>query len=276
MRLLHCTDFHANFDWYRWLAQTAPAFDLVCLSGDLLHLSSPHPIPCQIAEIKTILGSIRTPLAVCSGNHDTIHAEGDGEGKFWINDLRRKNVWVDGDRFNLGGYAFCCHPWNEPIRPAMPSEIWIIHSPPEGCPAARGESSLASFGDEEFASICRKGHGPRLALCGHVHAPFSWHAEMGVTRVFNPGCATKAPWPSHVIFDLEIGTATRRCHSQQNEIISFLQKTPHELLRNISDERLEEILRVSVLNLRIEGCALTSSEIEECCRQLRKIARGES
>jgi Icc-related predicted phosphoesterase len=221
MRILHCTDFHANLGWFHWLAQAAPHYDLVCLSGDLLDMGFPKTIPHQQAEIKAVLGAIATPLAICSGNHDMVHSEHHPEGALWVRDLKRQNVWVDGDRFRLGGHHFHCQSWNEPIPPARSGEIWIIHAPPEGCAVAVSKYA-GDVGDFEFSQLCLNAGGPRLALCGHVHSPQRWHSLVGVTRIFNPGCNATDPWPAHVVFDLAAGTATRRLHGLQEERIFLI------------------------------------------------------
>ena len=208
MRILHCSDFHANRGWFHWLAQVVPQYDLVCFSGDLLDMGSPETIRCQQAEIKKTLGAIATPFAICSGNHDMVHSDLHPEGARWVRDLKRQNLWVDGERFRLGGHNFYCQSWNEPIPAAQPGDIWIIHSPPEGCPAAVSKYA-GDVGDFEFSQLCLNGGGPRLALCGHVHSPLSWNSVLGGTQVFNPECNATDPCPAHIVVDLTAGTATR-------------------------------------------------------------------
>jgi Icc-related predicted phosphoesterase len=277
MRLLHCTDFHANLDWFRWLAQVAPNYDLVCLSGDLLDQGSPKTISRQKAEITAIISAIVTPMAICSGNHDVEPMEEEDSRRGWVSDLQRMDVWVDGDRFNLGWQAFYCHPWNEPIPPAASGDIWVIHAPPEGCLAAVGESGQRT-GDFELGELCRRGLGPRLALCGHVHTPRSWSSKVGATRIFNPGYNAAAVWPSHIVFDLEGGSAIRRDPGLTDEAITFTPKIKMTRDRpgEMPVDRLERLLELAVLNQRIEGFDLTPKEVDECRHRLRGVARLKS
>jgi Icc-related predicted phosphoesterase len=40
MKLLLTADFHFRTDWFRWLMEQAPSYDLVCVAGDLLDMFS--------------------------------------------------------------------------------------------------------------------------------------------------------------------------------------------------------------------------------------------
>jgi hypothetical protein len=51
MIILHVTDLHLNERWFRWLAESAPPSDLLCISGDLLDRDSPEPHLDQVGLV---------------------------------------------------------------------------------------------------------------------------------------------------------------------------------------------------------------------------------
>lgn len=271
MRLLHCSDFHGTTRWYDWLVQTAPRYDLVCLAGDLLDQSSGRSADAQPREIKAALKRVKTPLAICSGNHDLVLTDEGAVAESWVRDLKRKNVWVDGDRFELGGYNFYCHPWPEPLPPAMADEIWIIHHPPAGSTAADSFYS-GDRGDPEFAEMCQAGQGPRLALCGHVHTPHSWHSRIGRTFIGNPGSDSGAEWPHHVMVDLKAGSATWYSWRQQVETVRLFRPSIAVLLGRFPPSWHPRLLREAMHSFRLGGYQLSQEEFEECCRRYRALS----
>jgi predicted phosphodiesterase len=203
MRILHCADFHANDRWFHWLIQESQRSDLVCIAGDLLDLNPYRSINGQMEKVTSHLKRIGVPLALCSGNHDSVAGGGARlEHAAWLRDLRRENVWVDGDQFELGGHRFRCVPWLSQEIEAGLDEIWLIHSPPDRTRTgiARGG---ADFGDFTFGEQCRAGLGPWLALSGHTHDPQSWYARVGRTWSLNPGCAEGQQLPRHIVIDLD-------------------------------------------------------------------------
>lgn len=202
MRILHCTDFHCNEKWFEWLIRESVNFDLVCLTGDLLDLSPDRQLAGQIDLITSMLHRISVPLAVCSGNHDSLAGGGVGlEHAAWLQDLRSENVWVDGDRFELDGFKLQCVAWLALELAAQPDEIWLIHAPPDQAPTGVNRGGM-DFGDFTLGEVCRAGMGPWLALSGHIHNPQSWQAKVGRTWSLNPGCTEKSEVPNHIMIDL--------------------------------------------------------------------------
>jgi len=203
MRILHCADLHANDGWFRWLIQESPGYDLVCIAGDLLDLSPNRAIDEQLKRVPEYLRNVKAPLAICSGNHDSLPGGGARlEHAGWIQELRGVGVWVDGDPFELGGFRFRCVPWMSQMVEARPDEIWVVHSPPDRSRTGMVRGG-ADFGDFSLGEQFRAGLGPWLALAGHVHDPQSWRAKVGRTWVLNPGCQNKGKLPQHIQVDLE-------------------------------------------------------------------------
>ena len=202
MHILHCTDLHANDRWYRWLAEESPRYDLVCLTGDLLDLNLYRSTDGQLERVMAHLQKIERPLAICSGNHDSVAgADLRLHHAAWLQALRREDLWIDGDRFEFGGFSFRCIPWQGLLPNASPDEVWLIHSPPDRVPTGIVRGG-AGFGDSIFGEQCRAGLGPRLALSGHVHEPQSWRVKVGRTWSLNPGCEEKSDRPRHIVIDL--------------------------------------------------------------------------
>ena len=210
MHILHCSDFHANEGWFGWLADHASDYDLVCLTGDQLDLFSLYRLGDQLSMVKGALGRITTPLALCSGNHDSI-----GGGRVvdprlfqakWLKEIGRAGTWIDGDKFNLSGQNFRCVGWNALLPAATADEIWLYHAPPARSGAAVGIDGNDA-GDEILGEMCRAENGPALVLSGHQHNPQRWACRVGRSWCLNPGYKQHAKTPSHIVIDTEALTA---------------------------------------------------------------------
>lgn len=207
MRILQVTDIHAQEGQLRWLVRESGNFGLVVITGDLLDLNAHRPLADQLDRVTSYLSQIKTPMALCSGNHDSFTDAGPRfEHASWMQDLRRKNVWVDGDKFTLGGRSFRCVPWRGQLETPGADEIWLIHSPPDESPTGITRGG-AGFGDFAFGDLCRAGRGPQLALSGHVHDPLSWRAKVGRTWSLNPGCVDCGAGLNSIEIDLARGVA---------------------------------------------------------------------
>jgi predicted phosphodiesterase len=219
MRILHVTDFHASDALYGWLSRESDGFDLVALSGDLLDLNHPGAVGDQIDRVLAHMKLIAAPLALCSGNHDSVAGSGPRlKLASWLKAARREKVWIDGDLFEIGGYRFRCIPWSGKLPDAKPEEIWLIHSPPDEAPTGISQGG-SGWGNFEFGELCRSSNGPRLALSGHVHEPQSWRAKVGRTWSLNPGCPDHAHMPNHVMIDLARGFAIRTRASGEKDLL---------------------------------------------------------
>lgn len=199
MRILHCSDLHADDASFHWLVEQSERFDLVCLTGDLLDMNPYRLPPGQIDRVVGYIRQITAPVAICSGNHDNF--SGDDPrlvDAAWLQELRGPRVWVDGDRFAWCGQKFRVFPWIASIpASASPDEIWLIHAPPDLSPTSivRGGPG---FGDFELGELCRSEAGPRLVLSGHVHDRQAWCAKIGRTWSLNPGRPNSAGSPNYI------------------------------------------------------------------------------
>lgn len=273
MKILHVSDLHSNLAWFNWLVCAAADYDLICLAGDLLDAGQPDTNADQMREISAILGRISTKLALCSGNHDMVHAEGESEGHsaLWVRDLARPGVWSDGDRFELLGRRFYCHPWMLPTPAASAGDLWIIHSPPQGAATSQVEGGDFDHGDFEFAEQCKSGRGPSIALCGHIHEPSAWHATLGRTLILNPGFSRDPSVPAHIVVDLVARTATRHLTGHAAETIRLSGTTARQVLQKRTVGEVNVLLATAVSNQRAEGIRMTPEEIEETRRRLMRL-----
>ncbi len=272
-RILHTADLHGRIDWLRWLRRQARDFDLVCIAGDLLDLREDQQIKMQIDQISALLRSFPAPLAISSGNHDMVHDDAANPGRLWLEALRRENLWIDGDRFNLGGHTFRCLGWGNPVPPANAGEIWITHAPPDRCEVGLNRREQ-DRGDHELGEVCRSGWGPQIALCGHVHEARGWQARVGSTLILNPGHSPAATFPSHCIVDLGRGSAEWRRLLGVIETVAFGERRLEVLLAGLGDLEIEALLIRAIASLRAEGTTLTPSEIAEFRQRLRALARN--
>jgi|ERR1035437_1159060 predicted phosphodiesterase len=208
MRILHCSDLHASASAYQWVIKQSPNYDLVCLTGDLLNLN-PYRLPAgQIERVIADLSQIKTPLAICSGNHDNFAAyDSRLTDARWLQELRRAGVWMDGDRFEIESHRFRIFPWMGIVPViAASEEIWLMHAPPDLSPTSIVRGGV-DFGDFSLGELCRSGGGPHLVLSGHVHDRVAWSAKIGRTWSLNPGCDLDATIPNHIVIDLSRGHA---------------------------------------------------------------------
>jgi predicted phosphodiesterase len=221
-RVLHTSDLHGRIEWFRWLRRQAPTFDLVSIAGDLFGMKDDRGLRRQMTATGKLLQDFPAPLALCSGNHDMVHDYSAEPGRLWFAALRRVNLWVDGDRFQLGGHDFRCLGWGNPVPPTHPEQIWITHAPPDGCGVGRNRRGH-DLGDFELGEACRASQGPSMVLCGHIHAPACWHAYVGRTLILNSGHAENAPYPNHIVLDSDSGIAELRRHGHRHEIVPLKQ-----------------------------------------------------
>ena len=258
-KILHCADLHGNLDWYYWLREVAPGFDLVCLAGDLLDQRAGDSLRRQIAQVSTLLGSFPAPLALCSGNHDVVPDDGAMPGTAWLHKLRGPRCWVDGARWTWLGHEFRCLGWNSPVPAASPGEIWITHAPPEYSAAGTNRRGQ-DFGDFEFGTSCRRRRGPRLALCGHVHEPRGWHDRVGPTLILNPGGSPGVPFPNHFVLDLDRGEAEWRSFRRVRHAVN-LERRSAPTLAGRSEPQLLALLEQVLASQRLDRIFLTHHEI---------------
>jgi Icc-related predicted phosphoesterase len=225
MKMLFVADLHYALRQYDWLLGNAPGFDAVAIGGDLLDLASALDTDSQIIVVEKYLRRIasRTPLLVCSGNHDGDARNTSHESICrWLREAGGDGLHVDGGCFMHGETLVSICPWwdggqtqaeveeqlaRDAARPKR-RWVWIHHAPPAGSPVSW--TGRKSAGDAVLAQWIER-FSPDLVLSGHIHnAPFypdgSWIGRIGKTWLFNPGRQI-GPQPSCVIVDFEAMSA---------------------------------------------------------------------
>jgi Icc-related predicted phosphoesterase len=200
MIILHVTDLHLNERWFRWLAESAPSRDLLCISGDLLDRNSPVHHRDQVGLVAEWLRAIKGPLCLCSGSHDL---EWDAQYECWrpaswLRGPVSSRVWGDGDRFELGGHRF--HSISRTSYPkGAAADFWITHAPPSG--VAVGRDRFGTDHGEPTLAMAATAHRPIAVFSGRVHEPASWFERRDGVMYLNPGRTHGARFPNFIRFD---------------------------------------------------------------------------
>jgi Icc-related predicted phosphoesterase len=223
--MLFTADLHYALKQFDWLVAHAKEYDMVVIGGDLLDLSSPLSFDVQIVVIEKYLEKIalETRLAISSGNHDGDTRNSANESVAgWVQDVRAKGVFGDGDNMVFGNLLVTICPWwDGPVSRADLERqieaaagtmdkrwIWIHHAPPaESKTCWNGKKSIG----DSFLLGWIKRFEPEMVLTGHIHnAPFysegAWADKIGKTWVFNPGRQIGAQ-PVHLVLDFVAMTA---------------------------------------------------------------------
>jgi Icc-related predicted phosphoesterase len=220
MKLLAVSDLHFGLTQFDWVAQQAPQYDAVIIAGDLLDIAGHLDLDAQITVVVKYLRSIsaRTPLLVCSGNHD-----GDEKNETqeyiarWLQRVRAAGAGV-----TQGGVRCSVCPWwdgpatREAMQRFLRAErahvagtwLWVHHAPPDG--AGVSWTGKEHAGDAFLAATIQE-LAPDFVFSGHIHnSPFrrggAWASRLGPTWVFNAGRQMGAP-PAFIELDLAARTA---------------------------------------------------------------------
>jgi Icc-related predicted phosphoesterase len=238
MKLLFVADLHYSLRQFDWLLTEAPHFDVVCIGGDLLDLSSPLDFEVQITVVEKYLCRLqeKTLLLVSSGNHDgDSRNEADESVALWLSESKTERMVVDNESVLVGDVLITVCPWwDGPFSRGQLEEflakestkprrrwIWVHHAPPAGSPTSW--TGKRDGGDESLREWIER-FQPDIVLGGHIHdSPFyengSWVDRVGTTWVFNPG-RQLGSYPAHIRLDLAAETA--EWISQEDQSIQHL------------------------------------------------------
>ena len=247
MRLLLTSDLHFVRPWFDWVAEQAPLYDLVCVSGDLLDAFLPGGLIKQEMVVHRWAGGFRSPLALSSGNHDANDPEiipatrelphiAPGERQLaeslimherWMDALSRPGVVTDNHSEVLetasGAIVVTTIPYDY-TGSASRRDLWrtgrllsedtgapwlVLHHEP---PADTDVGGL--HGHTGLPTMVAR-YRPDYVLSGHIHnRPYrgNFAARIGSTWCFNPGVpeapeVIKAIVPNHIVLDTVAATA---------------------------------------------------------------------
>ncbi|MGC1496524.1 MAG: metallophosphoesterase [Sulfitobacter sp.] len=191
MRILATSDLHCDVAATRAFVGAAGAADVVVVAGDL-GTKGEGALP-----ILELLKTISRPVVLVPGNHDRL-----AEMRNFCAGWRDGHV-LHGDGLRLQGVPFfglgaevprtSTEVWNFAMTEVQATRalgdspagaVLITHSPPKGlCDRQRdGRHDGAAAILDTLRS-----KGPRLHLCGHIHAAFGQSAQVADCPVHNLG-----------------------------------------------------------------------------------------
>ena len=181
MKALHLTDGHFRKNWFRWIEDACPSYDVLFLTGDLLDFRSREAgVKEQAKFVSKWLRRLRVPTVVATGNHDGLPHS----GILWLRSLQSEKLWIDSPpNINLG-VKIQALGWGQTV-PTVNAEILLSHAPPAECDAARDRDGIDHGSFDLRCALESSGGRPWLMLCGHVHQPTRYSSILGVTRVVN-------------------------------------------------------------------------------------------
>ncbi len=193
LEILHVTDLHYQKKLYRWIAKVEDRFDLICLTGDLLDERANDAGKKQIRYLKRWLAKRKTPVMICSGNHDYVKESID-----WMKDL----PYGDGQIHPILGLKIASAPEDcRDFRPYYDCDILLHHYPPKGTPTAfhrkKGKDVGSKWLAQELPNLrCQ------LLLTGHAHRPLLPIFVRHGIKIYNSGGdhAPKQPKYSHITY----------------------------------------------------------------------------
>jgi Icc-related predicted phosphoesterase len=93
VKLLSTADLHFRIDWFRWLIEQAPRYDLVCIAGDLLDMFGVESTKEQAREVGRLIREATASGGKCEGNPEDLILNSVGAGiKIAIANSRSKII----------------------------------------------------------------------------------------------------------------------------------------------------------------------------------------
>jgi uncharacterized protein len=187
VQALAFSDVHRDLEQAKRLAEMAARADVVIAAGDF---GSVHR---GVNELIDMLVVIETPTVLVPGNNETEDALREAcRGWKAATVLHGEGTEIDGVEFFGLGAGVPTTPWDwsfdltedeaETMLAGMgEGGVLVVHSPPKGY--LDGNRSLGS----EAVLRAIEAKRPRVAVCGHIHECAGEEAEIGPTRLLNPG-----------------------------------------------------------------------------------------
>jgi DNA repair exonuclease SbcCD nuclease subunit len=246
MRLLLTADLHFRTDWFRWLMEQAPSYDLVCIAGDLLDMFNVELPKRQAREVSMLIRQLAdiVPVAICSGNHDNAGGlvSHDRASLYqWFIELgTHPKVVTDGTTRKLENIIITTIPYHcskkeksiwldrgSTIR-RQTGKAWMVlhHVPPK--------NGLRVSGEEAEAADLLSAYRPDYFVSGHDHSfPYvsgqSWRQNICGLCVLVPGQLPSAPYPNYIKLDTLSGESS--WHTDRETGMSEDERLDHLLLK---------------------------------------------
>jgi Icc-related predicted phosphoesterase len=232
MKLLITADLHFRLQWFRWLIEQAPDFDLVCISGDLLDMFKSETRLEQAREVQTLVKELAdvVPVALSSDNHDNagrlvLH---DRASVYeWFIELgNHRNIITDGSTRKLENLIVTTIPYHcsgqeksiwldrgSTIRRQTGMPWVILHHVP-------AKNGLGVSGEESEAAELLETYRPDYFVSGHDHGfPYttgqSWNQRLSESRLLVPGQLLSALIPNYIKVNTKSGEVSWQ-HGQRD------------------------------------------------------------
>lgn len=225
-RVLVVSDLHGYRPHLDWLRINARDYDLVLIPGDFDDASSEVPPDARAAITSGFVAEIaaRTPVALCSGNHDLDAVDEHGERvAHWARSLG-PNAYGDGQLVECGDIAISLMPWWDgptgaaALRQQMAEHaavaagkrwVWAHHAPIADSPTSWDGTCYR--GDDLLAELVAE-YAPEVVVSGHIHdAPFLpdgyWCDRRAGSLLLNAG-HQRTMTPSFIELDLAADRVT--------------------------------------------------------------------
>jgi uncharacterized protein len=191
MRLLLCSDLHADVAAARHLVERARMADVIVGAGDFGNVRR------DLRVLLDVLRSIGKPAILVAGNNESTE-ELIEACRDWPSAqvLQGSAVTIAGVQyFGLGGgipvtpfgawsYDFTEEQATQLLAGCPRGCVLVSHSPPKGVvDISSGGQSLGSVAVRDAVLRLQ----PRLVVCGHIHASAGQHAVLGRSPVVNAG-----------------------------------------------------------------------------------------
>ena len=191
MKLLAFSDLHADVPAARRLAGLAAQADVLIGAGDFGNSRR------QVADCLPALLSIGKPAVFVPGNSESFDELAEACRAFPnARVLHGTSCVIDGQTFfGLGGgipvtpfgswsYDFTEQQAALLLKDCPRAAVLVTHSPPKG--AVDVASNGKSLGSTAIRDVIER-TGPRLVVCGHIHASAGQTAFFRGTPIINPG-----------------------------------------------------------------------------------------
>ena len=198
MKILHVSDLHYNKSHFEWVAREQDDYDVICMTGDFLdeQLGDEEE---QVEWVVNWIKSIKTPLFVCSGNHD-VNIE---NSENWLNEIEKKDYYCDGTRVEIMGVKIACAPYeNYEGFDDFDCDVLLNHLPPSQTKTAVTQNG-EDWGDRQlYRALKYQLIRPKIVLSGHVHNPQSRIDELYGVQIYNPALEIVSTKPKYHMIDI--------------------------------------------------------------------------
>lgn len=192
MKILHVTDIHFKRFVFDWISEQQNHYDAICVTGDFLDETNDVAIDAQIDDVRAWILSFKTPIFVCSGNHDLIDGSCD-----WLADLPRS----DGSMTTLNNIVIGCAPEDcEDFYRYRNCNILLHHYPPANSQTAIDQTGR-NYGSATLKSDMRL-LNCQYILCGHVHRPIARARRNQNIIIYNAGGNHRNDRIRYIAFDI--------------------------------------------------------------------------